>query len=813
MATAFTISRSHQQGATAMDVISSIGNPAARWPRRLITTALLAVFALLASCGLTPPPAQAAQGRAAADTTIVNADAVGHQISRFDVDGNSLDAHDGSVLKVGNLYYLYGTSYACGYEYRKNANFCGFKVYSSPDMTSWTDKGFIVAPHSCAYCFRPHVIYNAKTKDYVLWSDGGGVYNVYTNSSPTGLFTQQPTPTLAVGGAVDLSLFEDDNGDAYLIHNTTMVAPGLTADGVVEKLTPDYLSTTGEFTKFGLGDVEAFTVFKRAGVYHALMSDPSCAYCSGGTGEMTATSMLGPWSGAWYDPNGVHQSGSAEPRYRARLVNDTSCGGQPLAAFPVAQDDNSKQYYFMSDRWDNRRANESTANLFIGPMTFDANGVLQSIECVNSFTAKLPGAGGAANVSPTQDQSSGADGFRHYCDVAGAVERQQSFTPSRSGTLNAASITAFQWETNAPLVIDVVDAANGAVLSSESAATVPWAPHVMTVHPQIKVVSEHGYTVRIHSATTTGCYGFEYNDGNPYAGGNESYSTNTGASFTAETTRDLKFTTAVGDTALLRADELPAGYTSCASEGGTCTFSGAAVVAYGAGSYAFRTVAGSTDCGNSGFGGDPAPDVLKSCYVAPAGGPSGYTWCAQENGFCSFTGTRVVAYGVNGALMYQLATNGKSCDYVTFGDDPLWGVEKSCYLAPTSAPPAGWTQCATENTTCSVGGTQTVAFGANGSFITRPVTASTGCTSTEFGTDPAYSVLKACYVRTGPPSGYSTFCAAESGTCSFSGFRTVAYGAGGDFTYRSFSDGTACGTAAFGGDPIVGVAKSCYLTP
>ncbi|TKA11498.1 hypothetical protein [Actinacidiphila oryziradicis] len=95
-----------------MDGISSIGNPAARWPRLLVTTSLLSAIALLASYGLAPPPAQAAQGRATADTTIVNADAVGHQISRFDVDRNSLDAHDGSVLKVGNLYYLYGTSYA-----------------------------------------------------------------------------------------------------------------------------------------------------------------------------------------------------------------------------------------------------------------------------------------------------------------------------------------------------------------------------------------------------------------------------------------------------------------------------------------------------------------------------------------------------------------------------------------------------------------------------------------------------------------------------------------------------------------------------
>jgi hypothetical protein len=41
----------------------------------------------------------------------------------------------------------------------------------------------------------------------------------------------------------------------------------------------------------------------------------------------------------------------------------------------------------------------------------------------------------------------------------------------------------------------------------------------------------------------------------------------------------------------------------------------------------------------------------------------------------------------------------------------------------------------------------------------------------------------------------------------------VAFGADGKFVYRSFTNGVACNLASFGGDPIVGVAKSCYLTP
>jgi MYXO-CTERM domain-containing protein len=476
--------------------------------------------------------------------TIRNADDAGNQLSRFDVDGNALDAHDGTLALFGDTYYLYGTSYACGYQYRVNSNFCGFKVYSSPDLVHFTDRGFVVPAANCTYCFRPHVFFNASTRTYVMWSDAGGSYRVHTSSSPTGPFTRQPDPVLAVGGAVDESLFVDDDGTAYLIHNTTQVATGLTADMVVEKLTPDYLRTTGESARLGLGDVEAFAVFKRNGIYHALMSDPSCAYCSGGTGEMTSLSMLGPWSGAWFDPDGVHQSGRAEPRMRARIVNGDSCGGQPLAVLPVAKQDGSTDYFFVSDRWNDRAPNESLANFFIGPLSFESNGDTSRFACVSSFTAELAvGAPGAYSRSAQEDQSSGFDGFRHYCDIRGSVQRQQSFTPSRTHTLLAASLTTFRsGEPDAPLVLDVLDD-HGTVLdtTSLSPSSIPWAPHVVTVRPGIEVVAGHSYILRLHSSTTTGCYGFEYNDGDVYRGGAEAFSTNNGASFTTEPARDLKF--------------------------------------------------------------------------------------------------------------------------------------------------------------------------------------------------------------------------------------------------------------------------------
>lgn len=53
-------------------------------------------------------------------------------------------------------------------------------------------------------------------------------------------------------------------------------------------------------------------------------------------------------------------------------------------------------------------------------------------------------------------------------------------------------------------------------------------------------------------------------------------------------------------------------------------------------------------------------------------------------------------------------------------------------------------------------------------------------------------------------------CADEGGQCRFSGKRKVAYGANGRFAYRMYLNGTACHPGMFGGDPAVGVNKSCY---
>ena len=789
--------------------------------RRFTLPAFVMALAALLISGLTAASATAAgthsaaavtQAAAGYTTTVTNFDSSGNQVVRFDTDGNAVDAHDGMIALFDGTYYLYGTAYDCGFSWQTTGTpFCGFKVYSSTDLTHWTDRGLLFDPTGSVWqtrcngstygCFRPHVVYDAATGMYVLWVnvyDNSVGYRVFTSSSPTGPFTEQAVPTLAVNNG-DETVFTDDDGTAYIVY-TDWRSDG---DLVVERLDASDLTGTGAYTRLGQSTTEAPALFKRNGVYYLTYSDPNCGYCSGtGTSYRTASSPLGPWSAA-------------------TNLTTNSCGGQPsfVSAIPTTT---GTAYLYASDLWDGGH-NEALANYYWAPLNFAADGSISPITCQNSFSLALAtGAAGSQNQPSGVDQADGVSGFRTFCDLRTGIARFQTFVPSRSGTLSAVSFTTFQsGDPNAGLELDVYQANSssqptGTVLSSTvvPASAVGWSPRAVTITPNISVTAGTRYGFLAKSVTNSGCYGIAYSDASPYPGGGEAYSNDSGSTFSAETGRSLMFSTSVTTAAVPAASpvELPAGFAWCATENGTCSSSGSTVIAFGAGSYLYKTVDGSTACTAAAFGGDPAPGVLKSCYVAPSGGPSGDTTCAAENGTCSFSGTEMVAYGSNGAFNYQLASSSIACSNSNFGD-PMPGAVKSCYLPSAGGPAGSWTQCASENGSCGVSGVQLIAFGANGAFTYKTSNGSISCTNTVFGADPIPGVAKSCYQHGAAPSGFGTACATESGTCTFTGTQTVAFGAGGEYTYKTFTGSTPCTVAAFGTDPATDVAKSCYLTP
>ena len=258
-----------------------------------------------------PPASSAAAAPGGGQVTLTNFSPDGQQAMRFDTDGNAVDAHDGEIAHFGGTFYLYGTSYDCGYLFgTPSSPFCGFKVYSSPDLVHWTYRGYLFDATTASWqqecrggCFRPHVVFSKAAGKYVVWftvaqtAANPAGYLAMTSSSPTGPFSDPVQPTLAIEGTTghhgDVDLYVAPDGTGYVVYT----AWSLNADLIVERLTPDFRSGTGDYADLHLTSVEAPAMFYRDGLYYVTYSSPNCAYCTGtGTGYSTAASPLGPWT-------------------------------------------------------------------------------------------------------------------------------------------------------------------------------------------------------------------------------------------------------------------------------------------------------------------------------------------------------------------------------------------------------------------------------------------------------------------------------------------------------------------------------------
>src|SRR5947209_3316496 len=294
--------------------------------------ALSVVAATLVATDLAVVPAAQAAG-----TTVTVTDGGAPGWVRFDDQGNGVDAHDGEIKQFGKTYYLYGTSYGCGYirlhgyfhDSHTPTPFCGFVAYQSTDLRHWKLDGPLFNPQTTSptnwqqscnsatlSCYRPHVLYDAASGYYRLWSnsydkDANGVqhgYHVLSSRSPIGPFTEASDaaghpvlPKLAYNMGGDFDLYQDANGAAYIVYSVTFGDPlgnYYNYKLVVEKLSSHYTTGSGTYTTLDTRHTEAPSMFRRGADYYITMADPYCAYCAGtGTAYLRATSPLGPWRG------------------------------------------------------------------------------------------------------------------------------------------------------------------------------------------------------------------------------------------------------------------------------------------------------------------------------------------------------------------------------------------------------------------------------------------------------------------------------------------------------------------------------------
>jgi len=271
---------------------------------------------------------------------------------------------------------------------------------------------------------------------------------------------------------------------------------------------------------------------KRNGRYYLLYSDPNCGYCSGtGTSYRTALSPLGPWS------NGIK-------------ISDNSCGGQP-AFVSTIRINSHVIFLYGSDLWNHGAKNEALANFYWAPLTFGAAGSIDPIVCQSKVNVAIRADATPQPVPADLDTTSGTEGFTSYCDIGRNIQRSQSFVATRTGTLTAVCFCAFKsGYPDAGLSVEIYRANRthqpvGGPLSSILILpdAIGWSPKLITVHPEIAVKAGGRYSMVLKSASSTGCYGFEYSDSAPYPAGAEAYSSDNGRTFSVEQKRSLLFRT------------------------------------------------------------------------------------------------------------------------------------------------------------------------------------------------------------------------------------------------------------------------------
>jgi hypothetical protein len=263
----------------------------------------------------------------------------------LDDKGVAINAHGGGILYKDGTYYWFG-EHKTGGPGGNQAN-VGVHCYSSTDLYNWKDEGIALAVSSddtsdiAKGCIleRPKVIYNQATKKYVMWFHlelKGHGYSaarcgVATSDTVTGPYAFQDSFRPDDHESRDMTLFQDDDGKAYLIcasegNTTTHISP----------LTDDYLHTTGNFIRAFKWWSEAPAIFKHAGKYYYIGSG-----CSGwkpnAAMSAVADSMLGPWKGLGNPCRG-------DANHKQSTFESQSTFVLPVAGKPDA-------FIFMGDRW------------------------------------------------------------------------------------------------------------------------------------------------------------------------------------------------------------------------------------------------------------------------------------------------------------------------------------------------------------------------------------------------------------------------------------------------------------------------------
>lgn len=225
----------------------------------------------------------------------------------LDTNGNRIQAHAGSIITLGDTYYWYGENKEKTVPGSGIRSY-GVRMYKSQDLYNWEDLGLVLPPvlddpenplHPSQAMDRPHILFCAKTRKFVLWmkimgKDGIQFQTIATADAITGPYTviKRIRPLGMSCGDFDM-VIEPTDGKAYYyferVHSELICAD----------LTDDYTDVTGYYsTHFPLSYppfVREAPAYFRRGRMHYLFTSGTTGYFPNRSEAAIAWSYHGPW--------------------------------------------------------------------------------------------------------------------------------------------------------------------------------------------------------------------------------------------------------------------------------------------------------------------------------------------------------------------------------------------------------------------------------------------------------------------------------------------------------------------------------------